>query len=67
MFRTSLDHVLSDQLDDIRESDEEELDSTHQRNAVISKRRNDRTEVDQNFSDGLDSTESDTQTQSKFW
>ena len=64
MFRTTLDHVLSDQLDDIRESEEEELDSPYERH-VISKRRNHRTEADQNFSDGLDSTESDTQSQSK--
>ena len=63
-FRSSLDHVLTDQLDDIRESDEDGLGtSSHSEDELDNRKyRNDKRnkpEVDQASSEGLDSMDSD--------
>ena len=65
MFRSSLDHVLTDQLDDIRESEEDDLgasslseDELHE-NRKNWKNRNTKPEADQVFSEGFDSMDSD--------
>ncbi|XP_028400821.1 peripheral-type benzodiazepine receptor-associated protein 1-like [Dendronephthya gigantea] len=64
MFRSSLDHVLTEQLDDIRESEEDDLGMSSLSEDELGNRKNQKNksnkpEADQVSSDGLDSMDSD--------
>ncbi|XP_028400884.1 RIMS-binding protein 2-like isoform X2 [Dendronephthya gigantea] len=64
MFRSSLDHVLTEQLDDIRESEEDDLGTSYLSEDELGNRKNQKNksnkpEADQVSSDGLDSMDSD--------
>ena len=63
-FRSSLDHVLTDQLGDIRESDEDDLGASSLSEDELKKwknrhNRSSKPEADQASSEGFDSMDSD--------